>query len=395
MNQHANIRHHAEINQPLLSLFQRMLDEMESKESVEWDADTGTLDPKIYFDQEIYEKEIARIFKRVPLCLGHEDQLREPGSMIARDLYGVPLLLVRDRKGQIHGLVNVCRHRGARLVAGEEEVCRKGALSCPYHAWTYDLDGTLRTVPGAEAFPDLDKSQRGLRRIPVQVRHGLIWGIFDANATDIDVASFLGGIDDDLAAMELGPHRFYRQHARRRKCNWKLVMDAFQEFYHIKRLHARTIGPFFLDTKSAGEGVGPHMRVLVGREGLTEAKLKAPGDWDMRRDATLTHVIFPNTVIVYHPDYTSHLGMFPTAADEILFVHTMFTPHEAQNEKEKAHWDRSFALLDGGVFGEEDLFISEQIQLGLKSGANDSFLLGRFEHHLRRFHGHIERMLKD
>ena len=73
----------------------------------------------------------------------------------------------------------------------------------------------------------------------------------------------------------------------------------------------------------------------------------------------------------------------------------MFTPHEAQNEKEKAHWDRSFALLDGGVFGEEDLFISEQIQLGLKSGANESFLLGRFEHHLRRFLGHIERMLKD
>ena len=395
MNQQAAIRYHATPNEPLLHLFQRMLDEMESKESVEWDADTGTLDPKIYFDKAIHDKEIARIFKRVPLCLGHEDQLREPGTMIARDLHGVPLLLVRDRKGQIHGLLNVCRHRGARLVAGEEEICKKGALSCPYHAWTYDLDGTLRAVPGAEAFPGLDKGERSLKRIPVEVRHGLIWAVFDPNATSIDVASFLGGIDDDMAAMELGPHRFYRQHARRRKTNWKLVMDAFQEFYHIKRLHARTIGPFFLDTKSAGEGVGPHMRVLVGREGLNDARQKAPQDWDMRRDATLTHVIFPNTVIVYHPDYTSHLGMFPTAADEILFVHTMFTPHEARNEREKAHWDRSFALLDGGVFGEEDLFISEQIQLGLNSGANESFVLGRFEHHLRRFHGHIERMLKD
>ena len=80
----APIRHHATPNEPLLSLFQRMLDEMEQKESVEWDADSGTLDAAIYHDAAIYDKEIARIFKRVPLCLGHEDQLREPGSMIAR-----------------------------------------------------------------------------------------------------------------------------------------------------------------------------------------------------------------------------------------------------------------------------------------------------------------------
>src|SRR5690606_15376420 len=101
---------------------------------------------------------------------------------------------------------------------------------------------------------------------------GLIWAVLDPNRGDIDVASFLGGIDEDLAALDLGPHRFYRQHACRRRANWKLVMDAFQEFYHIKRLHAGTIGPFFLDIKSAGEAVEPHLRVLVGREGLDAAR---------------------------------------------------------------------------------------------------------------------------
>lgn len=393
MNVEAKVQSHRPMNDALSVLFKRMLDEMEQRESVEWDAGVSTIDPAIYCDDGIYRKEIDRLFRRMPLCLGHEDQLREPGSMIARDLFGLPLLITRDRQNQINVLLNVCRHRGARLVAGEEEVCRKGALSCPYHAWTYDLNGALRAIPGAEAFPNLDKTSRALRKLPSAVRHGLIWAIMDPQATEIDVPGFLGGIDDDLAALDLGTHHFFRQHARRRKTNWKLVMDAFQEVYHIKSLHSRTIAPYFLDIKSAGEAVGPHTRILVGRENLAEARSLPARAWDVRRHATLTHVIFPNTLIIYHPDYTSHLGMFPTAPGEILFVHTMFTPHAPRNEKEKAHWDRSFDLLDGGVFGNEDLFISEQIQMGVSSGANDSLVLGRFEHHVQRFHRNLEAML--
>jgi Rieske 2Fe-2S family protein len=378
----------------LARLFRRLLEEMDTSESVEWDAGESTLDPAVYRDPSIHQREVERIFRRVPLCLGHADQLREPGSMIARDLFGLPLLLVRDRRGEINVLLNVCRHRGARLIEGEEQLCRKHALVCPYHNWTYDLSGALRGLPGADAFPTLDKSSRGLRRLPSEVRHGLIWAVLDPNRGDIDVASFLGGIDEDLAALDLGPHRFYRQHACRRRANWKLVMDAFQEFYHIKRLHAGTIGPFFLDINSAGEAVEPHLRVLVGREGLDAARGLPPSQWDLRRHATFTHMIFPNTIMVYHPDYTSHLGLFPVAPDDVLFVHTMFTPHEPRNDKERAHWDRSFDLLDGGVFNSEDLWVSEQIQLGLASGANDRFVLGRFEHHLRRFHHQIDAMLQ-
>ena len=172
-------------------------------------------------------------------------------------------------------------------------------------------------------------------------------------------------------------------------------MDAFQEVYHIRRLHAQTISPFFLDSKSTGEGVGLHTRILVARDRFAEAHGLPRPAWDLRRHATLTHAIFPNSLIIYHPDFTSHLGMFPSAPGEINFVHTMFTPHEPRSDKERSHWDRAFAMVDAGVFGAEDLFISEQIQLGLQSGANDSFLLGRLEHHLRRFHENIKMMLLD
>ncbi len=383
----------APMSDALTRLFRRMLDEADERESVEWDLTESHLDPAIYHDPAILKQEIDQIFRRVPLCLGHADQLREPGSMIARDLLGLPLLLVRDRDGEVRVFLNVCRHRGARLIPGEGDVCRHLSLSCPYHAWTYDLDGTLRVVPGADGFPTLDKSSRGLRRLPCEVRHGLIWAILDPQCRDIDAAGFLDGIDADLSALDLGSHRFFRQHARKRAINWKLMMDAFQEVYHIKRLHAQTIAPFFLDMKTAGEGVGLHTRILVGRDSLPDAQTLPPKDWDLRRHATLTHVIFPNSLIIYHPDSTSHMGMFPTAPGEIMFVHTMFIPEDPHTDKGRAHYDRNFAMIDEGVFGAEDLFISEQVQRGVASGANETFVLGRFEQHLRRFHGHIRTML--
>ena len=374
------------MNEPLLRLFRRLIDELDRPESVEWDTTESTINPAVYSSSEHYQLEIDAIFRRMPLCLGHAGQLPNPGDMIAREVIGMPLVMVRDRDGGIGVFLNVCRHRGARLVVEQEQVCHANALSCPYHAWTYDFHGALRSIPGREGFPTTDRSERGLRRLPSAVRHGLIWVGLDPEQKDLDVAAFLGDIDDDLTAMDLASHRFYRQHARVRKTNWKLVMDAFQEVYHINRLHAKTIAPFFLERKVAGEGVGLHTRLLVGRDRLREAVELPPSQWDLRNHLTLTHVVFPNSLIIYHPDSTSHLAMLPSAPDEILFVHTMLIPHDPRSDKELAHWERNFAMIDEGVFGAEDLAVSEQIQKGLGAGANETFIFGRFEQHLRRFH---------
>lgn len=381
------------LNAPLIRLFARLLAEMEEPESSEWDANDSRLDPRAYYDPEILAREKARIFRKLPLCLGHADQLRMPGSVIARDLLGLPLLLTRDRQGEVHVLLNVCRHRGARMVHTQNALCQTSGLSCPYHAWTYELDGRLRGVPKPQAFPTLDKALHGLRRLPSAVRHGLIWAVLDPAATAIDVAGHLGEIDDDLQTLGLGSHFFFRQRVQTRATNWKLMMDAFQETYHIKRLHAPTIAPFFTDVNPAGEPVGRHARILVGRDRLAEARALPPAAWDARKHATLTHVIFPNSLLIYHPDSTSHMGMFPTAPGEITFVHTMFTPEEAKTEKQIAHWDRNFAMIDGGVFSAEDLFISEEIQAVVAAGANETLVFGRQEHLLRRFHAHVSTLL--
>ena len=201
-----------------------------------------------------------------------------------------------------------------------------------------------------------------------------------------DVAAHLGGLDDDLAALGLGRHRFFRQNAVLRKTNWKLIIDAFIEFYHIKRLHAATVGQYFADTKAAADWVGPHQRLLVARDTFKEALQLPQEQWDPRHHGTLVHFIFPNSLIVHHPDYISHMGIFPAGIDRSLFVHTMLTPELPADEKARAHWDRSFELIDGNVFNGEDLFICEQIQLGLAAAENAAFVLGRFENNVRRFH---------
>lgn len=347
----------------------------------------ATLDAAVYHDPDRFQAERTRLFRRLPLCLGHADQLRDPGDMLARDIAGVPVLAIRDAAGEIGVFINACRHRGARLLGDTDAVCRKSSLTCRYHGWTYDLSGALTALPRRDAFPNLDRATRGLRRLPATVRHGLIWVVLDpARAEPPDMAGYLGDLDGDLAALGMERQKFFRQHAATRATNWKLIVDAFLEVYHVKRLHAGTIGPFFADARAASDHVGPHQRMLVARDNLAELSTLPPAQWSPRRHATLVHLIFPNSIIVYHPDYISHLGMFPTAPGETLFVHTMLIPEDPADDKAQAHWDRSFDLIDRQVFHAEDLHICEEIQRGFAAGTDETFLLGGFEGNVHRFH---------
>ena len=380
---------------PWQDLFERLLAELDRRASPDWQAEPVSLDPRIYYDPERFATERERLFRHLPLCVGHADQLAEPGSLLAFEFCGVPVLLTRGRDGELRAFLNVCRHRGARLLAEEGMVCRRQSISCPYHAWTYRLDGTLAGVPRAEAFPDLDRSQLGLRPLPTAVRHGLIWVLLDpATEQPLNVAGHLGALDRELQAIGLADHRFYRQHAVRRATNWKLIVDAFLEVYHVRRLHAGTIGPFFVDAVAVNDSVGRHVRSLIARERTPEIRTLPPEQWSPQIHGTMVHFIFPNSVFIYHPDYISHLGLFPSAPDQTLFVHTMLIPEKPADDKAEAHWARSFELIDAGVFNQEDLVVCEQIQRGLTSGANDKLIVGRLEQNLHRFHSTVDAALQ-
>jgi hypothetical protein len=161
----------------------------------------------------------------------------------------------------------------------------------------------------------------------------------------------------------------------------------------VRRLHSATLGSFFADAVSVSEAVGPHIRFLAARDCTSEIRVLPPERWSPQLHATLVHLIFPNSIVVYHPDYISHLGMYPESADETLFAHTMLVPEKPTNEKAEEHWRRSFELIDTRVFNSEDLVVCEQVQRGLRSGANEVLIIGRLEQNLRRFHSSLNAVL--
>ena len=343
-----------------------------------------------YTDSQRFDAERQRLFLQRPLLLAHETQIPEAGDAIVQDWLGLPLITLRDKNGEIGTFINVCRHRGMRLVQEEGQTCLR-SLVCPYHQWTYGLDGQLRNIPRRETFTGLDESALGLVAIPTAVRNGLVWVQAEG---EMDIDGHLAGLGRDFDYFDLGQFHYCQQSVRTVEANWKLIQDAFLDGYHVTRLHKNTVGAFFPDALAESEFVGDHIRNGVARNEIEEAAGLGPmALGDIKRLVTFSYTTFPNAVLVFQPDYTSIISLFPQAPDRTVFVHTMLTPEPPATEEQRDHFERSFKLIDQGVFAAEDVFVAVGAQRGLNSGANEHLLFGGLEEAAVRFHQLIDERL--
>ena len=345
------------------------------------------LDASVYTDERRFEAEQRRIFERLPLLVAPSALLPDPDLAVAHDGYGVPLLLSRDSEGGAHALANVCRHRGTRLVETSETVAAR-KIVCPYHAWTYGPDGALKGLPRPECFPGLRKQDIRLVEFPCVESGGLLWFARD-DAADFSACADLAL---DMDAFGLSGLHLYRRRTHSVAANWKLIVDAFLESYHVKRLHAATIAPFFADGITAADHIGPHQRAVVGRaDYLAEVDRD---DWSALRHAvTYTYFLFPSAVIVVSPDYINILNIMPQSVRHTLVEDFMLIPEPPETNEAEAHWRRSWDLLDGGTFAAEDFHAAALCHRGLASGLLKEATLGTLEHGIADFHARVEAML--
>lgn len=348
-------------------------------------------DVSTYTDPLQTRQEIDELFGGWPLHIALSCELPEPGDYLTLDHLAVPVLLTRNREGDVRAFMNVCRHRGAKVADGSGT--GRKVFTCPYHAWSYDLDGALKAVPFDHAFAGCDKADMALRPLPVQEKYGMIW-VRTAPDADFEIDQALKGTEDDLAHLGIADYHHYETRTLRVGMNWKLVIDTFLESYHINVLHKNSIAPIIRNNRSSVDKFGENFLALYPRWSIDEMRDQPEQDWDLIKHSVMIYVLFPNTVFVVQGDHLETWRVYPENGDTERAVMDVgfYIPEPATTESARRHWDRNMDLLMKTVL-EEDFPLGEGIQRGFHSGAQDHITFGRNEPALHYFHQAIKQSL--
>lgn len=337
-------------------------------DKVSYPAIRATRQTSMFLDQGYFDQEQTKVFRRLPVAVALTATIPEPNSMVTQDGYGLPLLITRDRDGKARVFLNVCMHKGATLVNSGEP--RKGGrVSCPFHGWTWGVDGKLVGVARAETFADLDRHNRDLVELPSKEAGGIIFAILDRDAKP-DFSALNDELLADLNALDFSHQHLYGRRTFHLNGNWKQIVEPFLEGYHVQRLHAQSVGPLFADVPTVATKLGDHIRQTSGKAEFTPADIDTLGAKNIHKTVTHAYLVFPNTVIVTSPYYMSVMFIMPQSVGKTQVDYHFLTFNPVDNPHAEQLYKTSYDTVLG-VFGNEDFAASETCYTGLKSGALD------------------------
>ena len=347
-----------------------------------------------YASSERLQLEKQTLFRDYPILMAMSCQLANAGDYLTEDFSGTPLLLVRQKNGDLSGFINACAHRGAPVAQGAGT--RGSGFTCPYHAWSYELDGRLRNIPGEEGFTCINRDDYGLKPIPVIEKYGMVWAIPNPsiNPAPVDIDTYLGDLAAEYASYEFAGYHHFATQILEPKINWKMAVDGFLESYHLSVLHPKTVSPLYFTNRSTADGFNLNHRMVAVRKSFDKVDEDAELEKDFLLHTNILYTLFPNTMFVYQRDHLEIWRMFPDGDDpsRCKMVLSMYTPEAVTGDSAQRHWENNLRLALDTVEA-EDLMLGEKIQRGYQSGAQEFVTYGRNEPALAHFHASLNKAL--
>ena len=337
-------------------------------------AGAKTLPQRYFISPEVFAQELEKIFSRQWILAGHQSQIARPGDYFVSEVSGESLIVVRDKRGEIHGFYNVCRHRGSRLIENRNGQL-SAAIQCPYHAWTYAFDGRLIGAPHMDDVPGFNKTEYSLHPVNVGLWEGFIFvNLADASAQRggyISLNEWFVPLTGKFSRWNLPALRPAKRIEYDVRANWKLIFQNYSECYHCPGVHPELskISPYDSSENDLTEGpfLGGLMRIASDKSLTMSGRTCALpvgdfGNEDFR--FVFYYSIFPNMLLSLHPDYVMVHQLQPQSPERTLILCDWFFHPEAFERQDFRPED---AIEFWDMVNRQDWHVCELSQQGIAS----------------------------
>jgi len=272
--------------------------------------------PSVYTSEEFLNRELSDIFSKDWFCVGRADALPNTGDYVTQDLAGQPIMVIRDKDGTLRAQSNVCMHRMSTLLHGRGNA---RSIVCPYHAWTYNLDGSLRGAPAMTLNEGFCKEHYTLPQVRCQEWLG--WVFVTLNPKAPDVAEQLAQVEDMVGDYDMANYQetFFETHVW--DTNWKVLAENFMESYHLPVCHAGTVGALSkLEDMICPPGLPAFNYHTILKDDQLKIALAHPDNDRMegeRRRTTYLLALYPSLLITLTPGYFWYLTLHPEGVGKV------------------------------------------------------------------------------